>query len=234
MGAGKWRARGQAGKAGRYHHRRPCQEGCTGELGVLEVHRRVGQTRPAGCHRRVPHRRPCRTCTEHRRDLGSRQADQNSLHPGGGQNARGVGHNAAVFPRQRMLSGICRQGRERPSRAAMHQQSSLTSAQHPRHTWQSYKDRYRKYLINTPDKGAAAAPSSSIQQHTSVPQPPPAKPRTPAAVSSHPSKKRNYFTAEEDQILRDYVLKRLAEGEGESGNRIYQEMEAMVSSSCSL
>lgn len=92
-------------------------------------------------------------------------------------------------------------------------------------------DRYRKFLINRPDEAPTAAPDPEpihLRQQTPVPQPPPAKPRSPAAVLSHLSKKR-FFTPQEDKILRDYVQKRVAEGQGESGNRIYQELEEMVS-----
>lgn len=92
-------------------------------------------------------------------------------------------------------------------------------------------DRYRKFLINRPDEAPAAAPDpepTPSHQQTPVPQPRPAKPRSPAAVLNQPSKKR-VFTPQEDKILGDYVQQRVAEGQGESGNRIYQELEEMVS-----
>ncbi|KAK1836713.1 TRF2-interacting telomeric protein/Rap1 C terminal domain-containing protein [Podospora conica] len=94
------------------------------------------------------------------------------------------------------------------------------ASKYPRHTWQSYKDHYRRYLSNTLDEGEAASPGSkptALQQQTSVPQPPP--------VST--TNKRKFFTAEENKILRDYVMKRVEEGEGESGNGIYKELEEM-------
>lgn len=87
-------------------------------------------------------------------------------------------------------------------------------------------------MINRPDEAPAAAPDpepTPLHQQTPAPQPPPVKPRSPAAVLSHKVERRVPFTAAEDEILRNHVQKRVAEGERESGNRIYQELEEEVS-----
>jgi len=48
------------------------------------------------------------------------------------------------------------------------------------------------------------------------------------APSTNAAGGRNFFTPEEDQLLREYIQRMIREGEKASGNKIYQKLAEQV------
>ncbi|KAK8069836.1 hypothetical protein PG994_006452 [Apiospora phragmitis] len=103
------------------------------------------------------------------------------------------------------------------------------AVKNPRHTFQSWRDRWVRKLSMKPRPNVPSEESKA--QHAEEPEPMAGRQRTSASSQSQtpPSpakqekKSRMRFTAEEDRQLTEYVLEKTANTGKDRGNKVFQE-----------
>lgn len=134
--------------------------------------------------------------------------------------------------------------------------------QHPQHPWQSWRERWVKHLSNqrrqdlpvehsqaeaevrasagpaagSPEPGEPAQPAVISVSRPQIKQAQPPRASASASVSGRRPKGRNFFTAEDDQLLLEYIREaqehnKTAMGnrvKSLSGNKIYKEIAEEV------
>lgn len=107
------------------------------------------------------------------------------------------------------------------------------AAHNPRHTFQSWRDRYIKNLSMRPPTGWEAYPDANLPplDEPAADTPSTAPPRSTArsAIASTQTQRSRVhipFTDEDDQELTAWVTQKAKQGARISGNAIYQELQA--------
>lgn len=105
------------------------------------------------------------------------------------------------------------------------------AAHNPRHTYQSWRDRYIRNLSMRPPTGWEAYPDANLPplDEPAADLPSTAPPRSTARsgiASTQRSRVHIPFTDEDDQELLAWVTKKVKQGAPISGNAIYKELEA--------
>lgn len=105
------------------------------------------------------------------------------------------------------------------------------AAHNPRHTYQSWRDRYIKNLSMRPPTAWEAYPDANLppldEPAADIPSTaPPRSTARSAIASTQRSRVHRPFTEEDDQELTAWVTSKAKQGAPISGNAIYQELEA--------
>ncbi|KAH9988231.1 TRF2-interacting telomeric protein/Rap1 C terminal domain-containing protein [Xylariaceae sp. FL0662B] len=108
------------------------------------------------------------------------------------------------------------------------------AAKHPRHTYQSWRDRWRRILqyrrLPVPD--GEESPTPATPSAKSPARPSPSQPGTPkgpgvgqaSTQSPGEARPRARFSAEEDQLLIEHIKESIENNKAISGNKIYLDL----------